>query len=91
MSKARRARNRYRFPPKSAWPLCRYCGKPIRPGEESSYVYDPVQRPETQGITTHGPMHAYHVPLEDHPLFDQMPFIIYSGLPDESLITDEWR
>lgn len=62
--------------------ICGWCGTPIRPGDESDNLYEP-----DDAYADHLPAMAYvhkeHVRLEDHPLYDQMPHIVFTGLPDE--------
>ncbi len=38
---------------------------------------------EAKGVTSMGHVHAEHVPLEEHPMYEQMPHIVFTGLPDE--------
>lgn len=60
--------------------LCGWCGKPIQSGDESDCVYEIDVAYEHLPFVT-GYVHKKHVLLEDHPLFDQMPDIVYTGLP----------
>ncbi len=63
--------------------ICRWCGEPIAPGEESGNLYEAGAEAEAKGVTSMGPVHAEHVPEEDHPMYEQMPHIVFTGLPDE--------
>ncbi len=63
--------------------ICRWCGESITPGEESGNLYEPGAEAEAKGVTSMGHVHAEHVSLEEHPMYEQMPHIVFTGLPDE--------
>jgi hypothetical protein len=63
--------------------ICGWCGKSIRPGEESDNYYEVDEQWISQVGSAMGPVHKAHVREEDHPLYDQMPHIVFTGLPDE--------
>jgi hypothetical protein len=63
--------------------ICGWCGKPIAPGSESDNYYEVDEQWITSVGAVMGPVHKSHVREEDHPLYDQMPHIVFTGLPDE--------
>lgn len=61
--------------------MCGWCGKPILPGDESSHLYEPdVAYQHLLPPMAH--VHKAHVSEEDHPLYEYMPHIVFTGLPD---------
>ena len=69
-------------------PLCGWCGKPIASGAGSDNFYEADQEWIAKGVPPMGPVHKSHVPEEDHPLYEQMPHIVLTGLPSE--LEDLW-
>jgi hypothetical protein len=63
--------------------ICGWCGEPIRPGEASDNLYEPDEAYADRIPTAMAYVHKAHVPLEDHPLYEQMPHIVFTGLPDD--------
>ena len=63
--------------------ICGWCGEPIRPGEKSDNLYEPDDAYKDQIKTAMAHVHKAHVPEEDHPMYEQMPHIVFTGLPDE--------
>jgi hypothetical protein len=63
--------------------ICGWCGESIQPGEESDNLYEVDEQWISQVGSAMGPVHKAHVREEDHPLYDQMPHIVFTGLPDE--------
>jgi hypothetical protein len=63
--------------------ICGWYGGPIRPEKESDNYYEVDEQWIALVRTPMGPVHKAHVREEDHPLYDQMPHIVFTGLPDE--------
>ena len=80
MARKKRKRGQYR-PKHGPRPLCGYCGKPIAYGERSNNLYERDAAYRDRIPTEMAYVHKSHVPEEDHPLYDQMPHIVLTGLP----------
>ena len=80
MSKNRR--KKHLSQPSDPLPICGWCGKSIQSGEESDNLYEPDAAYSNHIPTAMARVHKAHVPEEDHPLYDQMPHIVFTGLPD---------
>ncbi len=61
--------------------ICGWCGERIRPGAESDNLYEPDAAYEHL-VSGMAYVHKAHVREEDHPLYDQMPHIVFQGLPE---------
>jgi hypothetical protein len=82
MTRKKRKRGEPR-PERGQHPLCGWCGKPIAYGAESDNFYEAGDEWIAKGVPHMGPVHKSHVPEEDHPLYEQMPHIVLTGLPSE--------
>ncbi len=80
MARKKRKRN---HKPSTPRPICGWCGKPIAEGAESDNYYEIDEQWATLGGPTMGPVHKAHVREEDHPLYEQLPHMVFTGVPAE--------
>jgi hypothetical protein len=63
--------------------ICGWCGEAIQSGEESDNLYEPDEAYAGHIPTAMAYVHTAHMPEEDHPFYEQMPYIGFTGLPGD--------